>query len=204
MNTSPIILSFDSSAQHCTAAVVQGEEVLAYKFEEMTKGQAERLMDLLLETLDCAGTSLEQVGVIGVGIGPGNFTGIRIAVSAARGLALGLACPAVGVTGFDALQFGQTRACVCAIEARRGQVYVQSFDRNAKANEPQLLEKQEIPADAVPLVGAGGTAPKFRQAVAIARLAAQRYKTVRERPAPFYIRPADAAPAKEAAPLILP
>jgi tRNA threonylcarbamoyladenosine biosynthesis protein TsaB len=68
----------------------------------MARGQSERLVPMLEDLLAEGGVAWRDLDAIGVGIGPGNFTGIRIAVATARGLALGLRVPAVGVTGFDA------------------------------------------------------------------------------------------------------
>ena len=65
----------------------------------MDKGQAERLMPLLEEVLAEGGIGWADLTALAVGTGPGNFTGVRIAVAAARGLALGLGIPAIGVTG---------------------------------------------------------------------------------------------------------
>ena len=72
----------------------------------MKRGQAEQLMPLCQEVLEEANLIWQDISLIGVGIGPGNFTGIRIAVSAARGVALGLGIPAIGVTGFEQLHQG--------------------------------------------------------------------------------------------------
>jgi len=69
----------------------------------MARGQAERLMPMLEEMLAQAGHAWRDLAAIGVGTGPGNFTGIRIAVSAARGLSLALGVPAIGVSGFEIL-----------------------------------------------------------------------------------------------------
>ena len=93
----PLILAFDTSAAHCAAALLSGDRVLARVAEAMPRGQAERLMGLLHEVLSGSGHDWRDLDAIGVGIGPGNFTGIRISVSAARGLALGLGVPAYGV-----------------------------------------------------------------------------------------------------------
>src|SRR5690606_23437462 len=123
--TGPLILSFDTSAAHCAAALVSGDRVLAARAEEMGRGQAERLMPMLVEMLAAEGATWRDLGAIGVGIGPGNFTGVRISVAAARGLALGLAIPAIGASGFDAGAHGQPRPLWIAIEAPRGMVYLQ-------------------------------------------------------------------------------
>ena len=64
----------------------------------MAKGQAERLMPMLEELLAEAGIAWRIFAPLAVGTGPGNFTGVRISVAAARGLALGLGIPAIGVT----------------------------------------------------------------------------------------------------------
>ena len=90
MASDPLVLGFDTSAAHCAAALVRGDEIFASKALQMSRGQAEHLMPLLEEVLASAGVSWSDLDAIGVGIGPGNFTGIRISVSAARGLALGL------------------------------------------------------------------------------------------------------------------
>ncbi|SFF98876.1 N6-L-threonylcarbamoyladenine synthase [Roseobacter denitrificans OCh 114] len=169
----------------------------------MTKGQAERLLVICEELLAEAGISLPEVDVIGVGTGPGNFTGIRISVSAARGLALGLGVPAVGVTAFDALGYGQTPPFACAIDARRDHVYFQSTAKDGSARDAALFHHAECPTHEGPLIGAGGDAAAVPTAVAIAHIAAKRRNETPERPAPFYIRPADAAPAKDAPPMIL-
>ena len=81
----PVVLGFDTSAAHCAAALLRGDAVLAAVHEDMTKGQAERLMPMLEEMLAGAGLGWGDLDVIGVGTGPGNFTGIRVAVAAARG-----------------------------------------------------------------------------------------------------------------------
>ncbi len=197
-----MILAFDTSAARCAAAVLSGGRIVASAEEEMAKGQAERLMGLCAEVLQTAGTTWQGLEAIGVGVGPGNFTGIRISVSAARGLALGLGVPAVGVSAFDALRFGTDGPCVCAVDARRDQVYLQGYG-NPHLIEPQVYALDALPPFEGPLIGAGGVAPKHKTAQAIAFVAAERYATETTRPAPLYLRPADAAPARDAAPRIL-
>ena len=182
---------------------MRGDLVLQSREEPMAKGQAERLLGLCQDILKAAGVSREELGAIGVGIGPGNFTGIRISVSAARGLALGLSIPAVGVSAFDALRFGASGPCACAVDARRNQVFLQIFD-GTLAQPPALVDIENLPPFEGPLIGVGGCSPKFPTAEAIAYLAAERANPTTARPAPLYLRPADAAPARDAAPPILP
>ena len=193
MPSEPIILAFDTSAAHCAAALLRGDTIVTSRTESMSRGQAERLMPLLEEVLAEAGYSWADLSAIGVGIGPGNFTGIRISVSAARGLALGLGVPAVGVSGFEALAEVAGDG-VPAIRAPREQVYV------SLPEQGPVLIGQEQAESLGSLVLSDDPDAHVR---AIARLAAQRWKTATEAPAPLYVRPADAAPSKDTAPILL-
>ncbi|MTI03096.1 tRNA (adenosine(37)-N6)-threonylcarbamoyltransferase complex dimerization subunit type 1 TsaB [Roseibium sp. RKSG952] len=194
MPSEPTILAFDTSAAHCAAALLRGGEIAVSKAESMTRGQAERLMPLLEEVLAEADCNWQDLDAIGVGVGPGNFTGIRISVSAARGLALGLAVPAVGVSGFEALADLAPDGEIPVIVAPRDQVYVQ-----LPGSSPQLKSRDEAESLG-PLFNCSEPAS---QASAIARIAAQRWATVQEPPAPLYIRPADAAPSRDVPPVLL-
>jgi len=82
MRAGPVLLAFDTSAAHCAAAVLAGDAIRVERREPMARGQAERLMPLLEEVLAEAGLGWHDLDALAVGIGPGNFTGIRIAVSA--------------------------------------------------------------------------------------------------------------------------
>ena len=81
MPDAPLILAFDTSAAHCAAALLSGDRIIESAREEMAKGQAERLMGLCAELLNVAGAAYGDLSAVGVGIGPGNFTGIRISVA---------------------------------------------------------------------------------------------------------------------------
>ncbi len=213
MPSDPLILGFDTSAAHCAAALVQGDTVLAAQSADMAKGQAEALLPMLEAVLAEAGKDWRDLTALGVGVGPGNFTGIRLAVAAARGLALALRIPAIGVTIFDARAHGLPRPLVVAEDARRGEVYVQEFAPDAA--EATLLD----PSDGVafgdtPVTGTGAAIfakatggailpARYPLAEAIARVAATRLHTTQPRPAPFYLRAADAAPPSDPPPLIL-
>jgi tRNA threonylcarbamoyl adenosine modification protein YeaZ len=189
------LLAFDTSAAHCAAALLVDGRVTT-RVEEMTKGQAERLMPFLNAVLNDAGLDWTDLDAIGVGVGPGNFTGIRISVAAARGLALGLGKPAIGVSTLEAQAHGQTRPCRAVTEARRGTVYAQVFPDGT----PEMLDEGAVPDD-LPRAG-----PVAAQTLVtnIAQIAATRLAGHQLRPAPLYIRGADAAPPSDPPPVILP
>lgn len=197
------ILAFDTSAAHCAAALLCGDRILL-RFEEMAKGQAERLMPLLEEMLAEAGIGWTDLGAIGVGTGPGNFTGVRISVAAARGLALGLGIPAVGVTALEAMALGVPRPVTVMIDARRDEVYLQTFT-DTGIGQARIIAAGAAPSDVIGrIIGAEGDAPHYPLAEAIARITQTRWETLQPRPAPFYLRGADAAPPSDPPPVILP
>ena len=207
MNPQITILAFDTSAAHCAAALLCKGQITTY-FEEMQKGQAERLIPMLEQVLAGQNIGWSDLNALAVGTGPGNFTGVRIAVAAARGLALGLAIPAIGVTRLQALAYGLPRPITVIEDARRDAVYVQGFD-----DEPQtarLADRSSI-GEVYPNLTGSAAGPSAIPAamplaeailrIALARLAQQ---TAHPRPAPFYLRGADAAPPSDPPPVILP
>jgi tRNA threonylcarbamoyladenosine biosynthesis protein TsaB len=113
-----LILAFDTATDVATSALVSDGEVLG---ERMSRAVT------LLEDLDAllrqAGTHTREVEALAVGIGPGSFTGVRIGLSTARGLALALGVPVAGVSTLDALAAGAPGA-LPVIDARRREVFV--------------------------------------------------------------------------------
>ena len=195
-----IILAFDTSAAHCAAALLSGDRIWL-KSEAMDKGQAERLMPLISELLTEAGVALADLVAIGVGTGPGTFTGVRIAVAAARGLALGLGVPAIGVTRFEAAAFGLPRPVTVVEDARRGEVYVQRFEVDGPG-DARIVAAEALGAVEGAVAGQDGL-QSLPIAEAIARITLTRLGTQQPRPAPFYLRGADAAPPSDPPPVIL-
>lgn len=216
MRPDRLVLGIDTSAAHCAAALLCKDRILAARDEGMDRGQAERLMPLIEGLLAEVGADWADLGRIGVGTGPGNFTGLRIAVAAARGLSLSLGVPAIGVTGFDWLAEGQEGPVLACLPAPQGRLHarlVRPGDVCVSAAEVKTLRAEEglalardlgVPLVAPPWAGLDrAAAPLLPVAEAIARAAARRDAAAEPRPAPFYIRPADAAPAREAAPPLL-
>lgn len=212
MPLDPLILSFDTSAAHVAAALVSGDQVLAEHFEERAKGQGEVLFEILTTLLAGQGVDLHDVSALAVGVGPGNFTGIRISVAAARGLSLGLNIPALGVSALDAHGFDQGDRVIATVAAPRDQVYAQ-----LSGQPPGLFPAAGLPEswlrEATGVCGSGAQAvavatglptrpPVMAIAPAMAMLAQGKLVKPFERPKPLYLKPADAAPAKHVGPVV--
>lgn len=190
------LIAFDTSGPHVTAAVAHNDTFLAHSHEEMARGQAERLMDALNETLAVAQVTWRDLDALAVGVGPGNFTGIRISVAAARGLALGLGIPVIGVSTFEACVPLQADGKF-ALPGPRNSFYVQAFAQGSPIAAPEHLmaEKAESATSLRP------EAQKF--AASIATCAAHKLALGELSPAkPLYVKAPDAAPGR-AAPKIL-
>ena len=96
-------------------------------WREVGRGHAEQILDMVDAVLSEAGTTLERLDGIAAGVGPGAFTGVRIGVSVAQGLAFGAALPVVAVTtlealGWQAMRGGAQQVMAC-LDARMGEVY---------------------------------------------------------------------------------
>ncbi len=198
----PLILAFDTSAAQCAVALVCGTETLGQAVEDMTKGQAERLIPMVEEVLNAAGKSWKDLELIGVGVGPGNFTGVRISVAAARGLALSLSIPAIGVSVFEALAYGTKGNKRVSLDGRRDMVFWQDFRDGAAVNEPHLSSAEDARSDSV--IGFLAGALTNADPAIIAKVALQRFGRPQPRPAPLYLRSADAALPADPPPEIFP
>ena len=128
-----ITLALDTASSNCAVALINDGRVLARVSENIGKGHAEKLIDQIIEVKNTSGLDLDKVDRIAVNIGPGSFTGVRIGVATARGLALALKKPAVGVSsleaiGFEALKRFPEHHVIAVIDAGRDMVYRQEFD----------------------------------------------------------------------------
>lgn len=147
------LLALDTSLAACSVAVLDGGAVRARCHDVIGRGHAERLMPMLAEVLAVAGVGVEDMDRLAVTTGPGTFTGIRVGLAAARGLALATGKPLIGVTTFEALVAAQAepdaagRPALVAIDAGRGDVYVQVFDSaRVPLAPPAIVAASDIPA----------------------------------------------------------
>ena len=222
------VLAFDSSGGGCAAAVLSGEQVLAEESAPMLRGQAEHLVPMIARAMSAAGLGFGALDLIAVTLGPGAFTGVRIGIATAQGLALATGVPALGLGSFEAVAAAvpaallEYRALVVAIESRRDELFLQTFDsRRTPLSEGALVaaEHWRDTPPAGPLVLAGDGAERLRPALqdrdfamapgtglidpaALARLAAARWQAGfrSERLEPRYLHAPDVTLAKAATP----
>ncbi|HLJ21694.1 MAG TPA: tRNA (adenosine(37)-N6)-threonylcarbamoyltransferase complex dimerization subunit type 1 TsaB [Stellaceae bacterium] len=221
------VLAFDSSGGGCSVAVLGGERVLAAESAPMLRGQAEHLVPMIARGMAAAGLGFGALDLIAVTLGPGAFTGVRIGIATAQGLALATGVPALGLGSFEAVAAAvpaallEGRALLVAIESRRDELFLQAFDsRRAPLGEGALVAAEQWPAcaPAGPLILAGDGAERLRPALqgrdiamapgtgpidpaALARLAAMRWQAGlrTERLEPRYLHAPDVTVAKAGA-----
>ncbi|UVC08773.1 tRNA (adenosine(37)-N6)-threonylcarbamoyltransferase complex dimerization subunit type 1 TsaB [Rhizobium sp. TH2] len=149
-----MILVIDTSGPVCAAGIYDAgsNALIASISEALGKGHAERLIPMIDEVLTQAGMTLQQMTRIAVTVGPGSFTGIRVGVAAARGFALSLGIPAVGVTTLEVvaeqvLEIGPPMPVVAAIDARRDEIFAQVFAPDGEAlTEPEAYAYEDVRA----------------------------------------------------------
>lgn len=161
----------------------------------MNRGQAERLLPMLMEMMSESDLSWSDIDVIGVMTGPGNFTGVRIGVAAARGLAMATGKPAVGATGFDVCAFETSGQVRIALEDARGGVFEQLFQDGTACSEIRPATAEGIQPSIIPF------APAIVARIALNRTALGCAPPAP--PAPLYLRAPDAAPSKTPIPHII-
>jgi tRNA threonylcarbamoyladenosine biosynthesis protein TsaB len=180
------ILALDTCLDACSVAVTADGRVLAAASEPMTRGHQERLAPLAEAMMAEAGLAFKDLDRIAVTVGPGSFTGLRVGLAFAKGLALALDIPCVGIGTLEALAEtvrapsaagGFVAAC---IDAHRGQTYLQVFIDGHAAMAPDVLPAEiaaarlaELwPGGSATLVGSG--APLLQGVLPGARIDANR------------------------------
>ncbi len=141
-----IILAIDTAETHCSAALLLADGTVHSARENLGRGHAERLLPMIEELLDLAAAEYEDIMRIAVTTGPGTFTGLRIGLSVARGLALALQVPCVGVSSLVCLaaQAPLTGGPVHAVvKGRGGQVYYQAFEGRGTGGLPVPVTEAE-------------------------------------------------------------
>ena len=121
-----LILAFETSAKSCSAALHDGQKLLAESYQNTGLTQSQTLMVMARDLLKVCGKTAADVTHLAVAAGPGSFTGIRIGVAAAKGFAWGAELPLCSVSTLEAMALGlgvmEGHVCAC-MDARRNQVY---------------------------------------------------------------------------------
>ena len=207
------VLAIDTCLDACQAALIDNDAVIFSRTEPMHRGHQERLAPMLAEAMQAAGAGFDALDRIGVTVGPGSFTGLRVGLAFAKGLAIARGVPCIGVGVLEALAVsaGADGGVLAAIDARREQAYLQLFEDGRAAGEAEavLLEdagawlQQRGGPGGLTIVGSGAPllaeiAPGARilplaapDVLAIARIAAAADPPAAP-PQPIYLRAPDA------------
>lgn len=218
------ILAMDTAGAGCSAALWRDGRVIASRFELMQRGHAERLVPMIEAVMAEASLAYGDLDRLAVTLGPGGFTGVRIGLATARGLALASGRPLVGVSSFLVLaataraEAPPDGSLAVAIDAKRDDLYVQAFAPDLRRRTDPLSVRPEELAKVLPpgplmLVGDGveqaapyleaaqrrftrSAAPGVVDAARLAELVASKDLAAGERGAiePLYLRPPDATP----------
>jgi tRNA threonylcarbamoyladenosine biosynthesis protein TsaB len=212
-----MILAIDTCLGASSIAVLDGGVVRAARSEPMTRGHQERIAVLAREVAAEAGIKFADLTRIAVTVGPGSFTGLRVGLSFAKGLATALSIPCVGINTLEALAASvEAKGLIAGVlDAKMGQVYLQVFDGGKALMAPDALEVGVAAARLAELYSGGPAAlvgsgaplvadvlpdatvltPAYADPVAVARLAAARPAPAHS-PRPLYLRaPYAVAPA---------
>jgi len=201
------VLVIDTALDACTAAVFEDGRALGVKSEVMARGHSERLGGFVRDAVAEAGGGFEALDRIGVTVGPGSFTGLRVGLAFAQGLGAALGLPVVGMSTLEALARsadGGQGATAAVIDARRGQVYLQRFANGVAASEPKALSLEDAKArlagrswrvagSGAALVGGEVSMQTAPDPAALAALTAS-LDPATHPPRPLYLRAPDATP----------
>jgi tRNA threonylcarbamoyladenosine biosynthesis protein TsaB len=152
------VLALDAATEACSVALLDGNGIIA-RFEEHRRADATGLLGMVDEVLAEAGISLTGLDGIAAGVGPGAFTGVRITVSVAQGLAFGAGLRVAPVSTLEALALqvmrGEPRHALACLDARMGEVYWGCFTADAARGLLATSGARVGPASTVSLPGAG-------------------------------------------------
>ena len=192
MSALPLTLAIDTAAPRLQLALLLADGRVDISIDDIATGHAELLFERIATLLARNGVSYADLGRVAVTAGPGSFTGLRIGLSAARGIGLARSMPVVGVPSLLALSLTASGPADVLIDARRDEAYFQSFTGPGVARTgPQLLPMGEARAAIRP--EAELIESPFVDIAALARYGATADPAAHP-PEAAYIRDADAKP----------
>ncbi|PKQ77817.1 tRNA (adenosine(37)-N6)-threonylcarbamoyltransferase complex dimerization subunit type 1 TsaB [Aeromonas sobria] len=151
------ILAVDTATEACSAALLVGDTLFS-RWEEAPRDHTRKILPMVQAVLEDAGITLSDLDAIAFGRGPGSFTGVRIGISVAQGLAFGVGVPLIGISTLAAMAQGAYRLdgaeqVLTAIDARMNEVY---FGRYELIDGRMQLVGDEVVSDPEALVDARG------------------------------------------------
>ncbi|MGH1409391.1 MAG: tRNA (adenosine(37)-N6)-threonylcarbamoyltransferase complex dimerization subunit type 1 TsaB [Aeromonas sp.] len=151
------ILAVDTATEACSAALLVGDKLFS-RWEEAPRDHTRKILPMVQDLLDEAGITLDKLDAIAFGRGPGSFTGVRIGISVAQGLAFGAGVPLIGISTLAAMAQGAYRLdgaqqVLTAIDARMNEVY---FGRYELIDGRMQLVGDEAVSDPAALVDVRG------------------------------------------------
>ncbi|MCF5881553.1 tRNA (adenosine(37)-N6)-threonylcarbamoyltransferase complex dimerization subunit type 1 TsaB [Aeromonas veronii] len=151
------ILAVDTATEACSAALLVGDKLFS-RWEEAPRDHTRKILPMVQAVLEDAGISLSDLDAIAFGRGPGSFTGVRIGISVAQGLAFGAGVPLIGISTLAAMAQGAYRLdgaeqVLTAIDARMNEVY---FGRYELIDGRMQLVGDEVVSEPTALVDARG------------------------------------------------
>ncbi len=187
-----ITLAIDTAAPRLQLALLLGDGRVDVSVDEVATGHAELIFERIAALLDRNGLGYADLDRVVTTTGPGSFTGLRIGLSAARGIGLARGIPVVGVSSLVALSLGATGPATVLLDARRGEAYFQAFAGPAQPMTAGDLLPMAI-AQAALVPGVALITSPFVDIAALARYGAT-LDPAGNPPEPNYIRDADAKP----------
>lgn len=176
------LLALDAAGAACSAALWRDGRIVAHRLVPMHRGQSEHLVPMIEDVMAATDTAYETLEALAVTIGPGGFTGVRIGLATARGLALALHRPLIGISNFEAVAAAVPeaeragRSLAVVLDSKRHEYYVQAFAAPEDGVLRPLAPGAAVPPDeldawlpAGPVLLAGDAAPAAMAALQAAQ-----------------------------------
>ena len=144
------ILAFETSTARGSVALWEGDRIVASVSHEQPNAHAEAILPLMSGLLTDAGWPKTSLDRLGVGLGPGSFTGLRVGIALADGLSLGLDRPLIGIPSLQAMVTGplslDPSPCAAALDAHRGELFVAIYEPSRELCGPHVVPRGELSA----------------------------------------------------------
>jgi tRNA threonylcarbamoyladenosine biosynthesis protein TsaB len=156
-----VLLALDTATQLVTVALHDGADPVVELTSDQPMRHGEQLAPLVASALEQAGLVRQDLTAVGVGVGPGPFTGLRVGLVSARTLGFALDIPVYGICTLDALAVeavatgAVSEEFLVATDARRKEVFLATYDAEGRRLDGPVVDKPAVLATDLPVVGPG-------------------------------------------------